>query len=210
MNNNQLILGSPKTRTSRNWVALSDRVAHTLRHRTIEQSLIEPRTPTPARTAAEAADFVFALPDGRPLHPRKVTVRFRQLCERAGVPRCSVHDLRHLAATIAISHGVPLTVVSKTLRHSTLSITANIYSHLTAQAAREAVDIIECRLALHESPEAPLPAATSARSLTNSGAHSAGTSSTPSSPLTHPARRRPRANHAEPGSDAPTLGWAAL
>ncbi|MFE9632716.1 tyrosine-type recombinase/integrase [Streptomyces sp. NPDC006463] len=52
----------------------------------------------------------------------------------------TVHDLRHLAATITITAGVPLTVVSKTLRHSTLSTTANIYSHLTQQAARDAVD----------------------------------------------------------------------
>ncbi|WP_123968991.1 hypothetical protein [Streptomyces sp. TLI_185] len=47
------------------------------------------------------------------------------------------------AATLAITAGVPLTVVSRTLRHCTLSTTANIYSHLTRQAAREAVDTIE-------------------------------------------------------------------
>ncbi|WP_327393470.1 tyrosine-type recombinase/integrase [Streptomyces sp. NBC_01186] len=46
----------------------------------------------------------------------------------------TLHDLRHLAATISITEGVPLVVVSKTLRHSTLSTTANIYSHLTSQA----------------------------------------------------------------------------
>jgi hypothetical protein len=34
-------------------------------------------------------------------------------------------------------------VVSKTLRHSTLSTTANIYSHLTAQAGRDAVNSID-------------------------------------------------------------------
>jgi hypothetical protein len=39
--------------------------------------------------------------------------------------------------------GRPLTVVSKTLRHSTVSTTANIYSHLTAQAAHEAVTTID-------------------------------------------------------------------
>ncbi|KOY55497.1 hypothetical protein ADK59_24140 [Streptomyces sp. XY332] len=55
----------------------------------------------------------------------------------------TVHDLRHLAATITITAGAPLTVVSKTLRHSTLSTTANVYSHLTQQAAREAVDTID-------------------------------------------------------------------
>ncbi|MGW7074796.1 hypothetical protein [Streptomyces sp. NPDC054866] len=51
-----------------------------------------------------------------------------------------MHDLRHLAATLTITAGIPLTVVSKPLRHSTLSTTANLYSHLTQQAAREAVD----------------------------------------------------------------------
>ncbi|MBB4984694.1 tyrosine-type recombinase/integrase [Streptomyces nymphaeiformis] len=69
--------------------------------------------------------------------------RLHQLSEEAGVPRVTVHDLRHLAATITITAGVPLTVVSKTLRHSTLSTTANLYSHLTQQAAHQAVDTID-------------------------------------------------------------------
>ncbi|WP_327412390.1 hypothetical protein [Streptomyces sp. NBC_01233] len=33
----------------------------------------------------------------------------------------TVHDLRHLAVTVTITAGVPLTVVSKTLRHPTLA-----------------------------------------------------------------------------------------
>ncbi|GAA4260414.1 hypothetical protein GCM10022255_088980 [Dactylosporangium darangshiense] len=39
-----------------------------------------------------------------------------------------------------ITSGVPLAVVSKTLRHSTLSVTVNIYGHLTRQAAHDAVE----------------------------------------------------------------------
>ncbi|MFF2479176.1 tyrosine-type recombinase/integrase [Streptomyces sp. NPDC058066] len=66
--------------------------------------------------------------------------RLHRLSDEVGVPRITVHDLRHLAATITITAGVPLTVVSKTLRHPALSTTANLYSHLTQQAAREAVD----------------------------------------------------------------------
>lgn len=57
-------------------------------------------------------------------------------------PLVAVHDLGHLAATFPITAGVPLTTVSKTLRHSTLSTTANIYDHFTRQAARDAVDTI--------------------------------------------------------------------
>ncbi|MGW1864538.1 tyrosine-type recombinase/integrase [Streptomyces mauvecolor] len=86
---------------------------------------------------------MFCRLDGRPLGPHQVLDRLHQLSEEAGVPRITVHDLRHLAATITISAGVPVTVVSRTLRHSTLSTTANIYSHLTRQAAREAVDTID-------------------------------------------------------------------
>jgi hypothetical protein len=38
-----------------------------------------------------------------------------------------------------ISSRVPLAVVSKTLRHSTLATTVNLYGHLLPQAARDAV-----------------------------------------------------------------------
>ncbi|MFD8157281.1 tyrosine-type recombinase/integrase [Streptomyces malaysiensis] len=58
------------------------------------------------------------------------------------MPRIGVHDLRHPAATIMISSRVPLAVVSKTLRHSTLATTVNLYGHLLPHAAREAVAAI--------------------------------------------------------------------
>ncbi|MFD9355292.1 tyrosine recombinase XerC [Streptomyces sp. NPDC060031] len=137
IDNNRLVITTPKTRSSRGWVAISPRVATALRH----------RAQTTPRTRGDPDDpfagLVFCRPDGRPLGPHQVLDRLRRLSAEAGVPRITVHDLRHLAATITITAGVPLTVVSKTLRHSTLSTTANIYSHLTQQAAREAVDIID-------------------------------------------------------------------
>jgi integrase len=58
----------------------------------------------------------------------------------------SMHDLRHLAASMMIPAGVPLAVVSKTLRHSTVAITGDIYAHLTAEVAREAVDAMAAAL----------------------------------------------------------------
>ncbi|MFD7836377.1 site-specific integrase [Streptomyces sp. NPDC059761] len=137
IDNNRLVITTPKTRSSRGWVAISPRVATALRHRalTIPPTRADPDDPF--------AGLVFCRPDGRPLGPHQVLDRLRRLSAEAGVPRITVHDLRHLAATITITAGVPLTVVSKTLRHSTLSTTANIYSHLTQQAAREAVDTID-------------------------------------------------------------------
>ncbi|WP_431313371.1 site-specific integrase [Streptomyces antnestii] len=137
IDNNRLVLTTPKTRSSRGWVAISPRVAAALRHRA-------PTAPQPRSDPADPfAGLVFCQPDGRPLAPHLVLDRLHRLSDEAGVPRVTVHDLRHLAAAITITAGVPLTVVSKTLRHSTLSTTANLYSHLTQQAAREAVDTID-------------------------------------------------------------------
>ncbi|MFJ6349653.1 tyrosine-type recombinase/integrase [Streptomyces sp. NPDC092046] len=116
---------------------MSPRVAAALRR----------RARSAARTCGDPSDpfagLVFCRPEGRLLEPHLVLDRLHQLPEEAGVPRVTVHDLRHLAATITITAGVPLTVVSKTLRHSTLSTTANLYSHLTQQAAHQAVDTID-------------------------------------------------------------------
>jgi hypothetical protein len=51
-----------------------------------------------------------------------------------------LHDLRHLAATLMLTTGVPLALVSKVLRHPTSGITVDLYGHLTAEAALAAVD----------------------------------------------------------------------
>lgn len=146
VDNNRLVITTPKTRSSRGWVAISPRVATALRR----------RARSAARTRGDPSDpfagLVFCRPDGRPLGPHLVLDRLHRLSEEAGVPRVTVHDLRHLAATITISAGVPLTVVSKTLRHSTLSTTANLYSHLTQQAAHQAVDTIDHVLSGAEQP----------------------------------------------------------
>ncbi|MFI8791935.1 tyrosine-type recombinase/integrase [Streptomyces sp. NPDC055105] len=121
IDNNRLALTTPKTRSSRNWVAVSTRVAATLRH----------RAPTAPRPRSDPANpftgLVFCQPNGQPLRPQLVLDRLHRLSDEAGVPRVTVHDLRHLAATITITAGVPFTVVSKTLRHSKLSTTANLY-----------------------------------------------------------------------------------
>ncbi|MFJ9841623.1 tyrosine-type recombinase/integrase [Kitasatospora sp. NPDC101155] len=83
--------------------------------------------------------MVFTRPDGKPINPERLLHTLRRRSAEIGLPQIGLHDLRHTAATIMISSQVPLAVVSKTLRHSTLATTVNIYGHLLPQAAREAV-----------------------------------------------------------------------
>ncbi|TQF02820.1 tyrosine-type recombinase/integrase [Kitasatospora acidiphila] len=54
--------------------------------------------------------------------------------------------LRHTAASIMIAMGIPIAVVSKTLRHTTLAITINLYGHLLKDSADEAVKALSSAL----------------------------------------------------------------
>ncbi|MFD4502963.1 tyrosine-type recombinase/integrase [Streptomyces sp. NPDC058457] len=136
VNNDRLYLGHPKTKAGRNWVSLFPRVAAAL-----ERRATLARAGQPPATTLEG--LVFCQPDGCPLRPQGVLTELRRRSEEIGLPRIRVHDLRHTAATIMISSRSALAVVSKTLRHSTLSTTVNLYGHLLPHAARDAITTID-------------------------------------------------------------------
>jgi integrase len=67
-----------------------------------------------------------------------VTRHFQLLAARAGLRRIRLHDLRHGAASLRLAAGVPIAVVSKILGHSSIAVTADIYSHLLKGVGRQA------------------------------------------------------------------------
>ncbi len=58
----------------------------------------------------------------------------------------SFHDLRHEHASLLLSGGVDIAVVSKRLGHSTIAVTSDVYSHLLQDANRAAADAPELML----------------------------------------------------------------
>jgi integrase len=56
------------------------------------------------------------------------------------LPPIRLHDLRHLAATLALTAGVEMKVVSQMLRHRTLAITADTYTSVVPEVARAAAE----------------------------------------------------------------------
>ncbi|WP_030712795.1 tyrosine-type recombinase/integrase [Streptomyces sp. NRRL F-2580] len=105
-------------------------------------------------------------------------------CE-AGVPRITVHDLRHLGATITITAGVPLTVVSKTLRHSTLDHREHLQPpHPTSRPRSRR----HHRPHTHRSREDRPPDGPAGVAATTTRPHPAPPRSPPPAPLPRPAR----------------------
>ena len=60
----------------------------------------------------------------------------------AGLPDTGLHTLRHSAASVMLTHGVPLKVVSDILGHSSIAITGDIYGHVSPDVARDAIDML--------------------------------------------------------------------
>ena len=129
----RLMFTAPKTKGSAAGVGLSARVVAASERQRSRQAGGHAEW-------AEDHDLVFARVNGTPVRPDWVLDRFHELTEQAGLLRVRLHDLRHLAATLMLTAGVPLALVSKVLRHATSGITVDRYGHLTAEAALAAAD----------------------------------------------------------------------
>ena len=55
-----------------------------------------------------------------------------------GLPRLTLHGLRHTWATLALEQGIHPRVVQERLGHSTIAITLGIYSHVSPTLHDEA------------------------------------------------------------------------
>jgi integrase len=93
------------------------------------------------RRPPAASERVFVSLAGTPLDRHNVTRALNQLCERYGLPRIRVHDLRHLHASILATGQVPLKAIQRQLGHASVHFSLNLYTKLfvTDHAAR-AVD----------------------------------------------------------------------
>jgi integrase len=120
-------LSEPKTDRARRTLRLASVVIEGLReHRTRQLS---ERLVAGSRWAD--LGYVFATRQGRPLMARNVLRDLHRHLEVAGLPRQRFHDLRHAYATLLLEDGEELGVISRTLGHSQIGTTADVYAHLT-------------------------------------------------------------------------------
>lgn len=130
-----LHIGPPKTKSStRRKVELDPETVNVLRLHQLRQDL-------------ERSDWdddysdhglVFCKENGDPLRPNWVWGQFRKLSDAAGLRPTRLHDLRHAAVSLRLATYADMTVVSKSLGHSRVSLTEDIYGHLLKGVARGA------------------------------------------------------------------------
>lgn len=86
--------------------------------------------------------YVVCWSDGEPVRPNYLSDRFSKLVRDNGLPRLTLHGLRHTFASIANAQGSSLFDIGKALGHSTPSTTGKIYTHLFDQTHQETVSSV--------------------------------------------------------------------
>ena len=74
--------------------------------------------------------YISCREDGEPHTLPSFYGALKRACIRAGVPRVSVHDLRHIYATILLEQGVSLVKISGLLGHASIHTTFEHYCHV--------------------------------------------------------------------------------
>jgi integrase len=83
--------------------------------------------------------LVCAQPDGSPWGPVALTMAFTKLVRRTpGMPQISFHDLRHTHATLGLEAGIPGKVMQERLGHASITITLDLYSHVSQTMQEQA------------------------------------------------------------------------
>jgi integrase len=118
-----------------------------------------------AGAAWQELDLVFPNRVGQPRHGTRVTHAFQEQLRRRGLRRLRFHDLRHGCASLLASQGATLRDLMKQLGHSTITVTGDLYVHLTPERSRELAQRMAALLD-PTSPSGPGPAAPPAPALT--------------------------------------------
>jgi integrase len=134
----EIVVGAPKTKAGARTVAVDSSTIAMLKAHKATQA---------AERLAWGAGYsdgglVFAREDGTPLRPEYVTRHFVALSVEAGLPRIVLHGLRHTWATHALAAGVDMLVVSRHLGHSSLALTADTYTRVLPEVARQAAELV--------------------------------------------------------------------
>jgi integrase len=88
----------------------------------------------------EPDDRVCLTQSGRPW--RHISEKWLRICQKAGVKRCPLYTLRHMAASLMLEAGADPAAVAAQLGHSSVATTASFYTHAVAGSQKRAAGVL--------------------------------------------------------------------
>jgi integrase len=137
-----LIVTSTKTAKSKRSIPVSEATARLLRD--IRKQQLKDRLK--AGSVWHQTPYVFTTEDGQPCDPRNALRALKSAATKAGMTGVGLHTLRHSAATVMLTNGISLKVVSEILGHASIAITGDVYGHVSPDVSREALATLSASL----------------------------------------------------------------
>lgn len=128
-------IGPPKSQSGYRTVPLTEEAVRILENQRKKNHSLK-------RIPMEWKDFVFLCRKGTPVKNSTYDTGLFKYCDRAGIPRFSMHVLRHTFATRCIEAGMKPKTLQKILGHSNIGITMNLYVHITEDEKHREIDLV--------------------------------------------------------------------
>ncbi|MEM5009216.1 site-specific integrase [Niallia taxi] len=88
-------------------------------------------------------DLVFCREDGNILPKSTLHNAMNRLCKKANIDRIPIHGLRHTHAVVLLESGAQMKFVQERLGHKNITITSDVYSHISDKLENTSVDSYE-------------------------------------------------------------------
>lgn len=137
LNRNRISISKTYYRTERRDVITAPKTEQSVRTIDIPQFLTE-----------EIKDYLdkhYELPDNERIFPivaEAVQHKLKRQCEKSGVKKIRVHDIRHSHVAYLINQGVQPLIIKERLGHRDIKITLNTYGHLYPNQQRQVADML--------------------------------------------------------------------
>lgn len=128
--------GEPKTKSGARVVPLTSEAVRILEQKKREALKLQNIKP-------EWRNTVFLNGNGEPASNGSLDTGIYAVCKKAGIPAASMHILRHTFATRCIEGGMNAKTLQVILGHSDISMTMNIYVHMTDEQKMKEICNVE-------------------------------------------------------------------
>lgn len=128
-------VGPPKSKSGYRTIPLTDEAILILENQRSKNKSLK-------LVPMEWKDIVFLCRKETPVKNSTYDTGLFKYCDRVGIPRFSMHILRHTFATRCIEGGMKPKTLQKILGHSNIGITMNLYVHITEDEKHREIDLV--------------------------------------------------------------------
>lgn len=128
-------VGPPKSKSGYRTIPLTDEAIRILKNQMEKNKSLK-------IIPFEWKDVVFLCKNGTPVKNSTYDTGLFKTCDKAGIPKFSMHVLRHTFATRCIEGGMKPKTLQQILGHSNIGITMNLYVHITEDEKLKEINLV--------------------------------------------------------------------